>query len=262
MKQFLQDKYPHLLCEDKLLLDSAAMEIILKAPRSLERYLANKREQHFHKWQNFASALQAAFAVRHNDSWVGHYHSEQSLERQVAAITDYLSNEVRGTKDLYIIDCAINTILQYDSHYKLKTFQIHALDERPCLEISFAIPIGHVEDIPIVWTGRIPSVIHLNDHLYIMVHKIKCPADGDDFEIYRNTSEMIGYHWAYEQLSPESVKGVLVDSIRVHDMGSEPEHVDFNREFEYYYNGQISEWQTNLVKVVTNFLNSVYSTTG
>jgi hypothetical protein len=256
MKQFLQNKYPELLNEGKLCVDSFAMEKIIKHPHSIGNYVAFKYEVPSRKWDHFATAVYGAFAVRNKDFCAPSHNSEESLQRQIAVIDDYFRTWRQDDESAHVIDCADSTLLQYDANYKLKHFTIHVLDGRPCLEMSFAIPIGHVEDIPIIWIGQIPSVIVLDEKLYVMVCKIRSPADGDDFELYRNTSELIGYHWAYQQIACARVDGTLIDIVRVHDMGFEDEHIEFNREFMFYDQKQLVEWQDNVVTLIGNFLNS------
>lgn len=255
MKQHLQTKYPLLLRDGAFFIDNSSMEKVITCPRSALFYMAQKRELAGRSDAlNFGSGMHEGMAVRYKDFFHFGFNDKDSMDRQIKAITDHFDKNPQDSETFRTVDRAIDMMLKYDKTYKVEPFIVHSNDTSPLVEIPFAVPIGQVEDVPIIWTGRIDAVIFWDRLLWILDHKTTSIFGGTYFEQFRNASQFIGYCWAYEQISGQRVNGVLINALAIRKITPTGKPVEFARERIDYNRDQIDEWQTNTMHVIKNFL--------
>lgn len=255
MLSLLQERFPNLIRDGALFIDNSTLEKIITCPRSAFYYMASKRELAGRKDSlNFGSGMHAGMAVRYTDYALAGYCDSDSVDRQVDAIVKHFELNPQEPESFRTVDRAIDMLLQYHKKHMAEPFGIHTVDTKPCVELPFAVPIGQIEDLPIIWTGRIDAVISWDKLLWILDHKTTSIFGGTYFEQFRNASQFIGYCWAYEQLTHQRVHGVLINALAIRKITPSGKPVEFARERIDYNRDQIDEWQTNTMHIIRNFL--------
>lgn len=254
----LTQRFPKLIRDGALFIDNSTLEKIITCPRSAFYYMITKRELAGRKDSlNFGSGMHAGLGSLYTDFYLEGYNDKASIDRALKAITDHFEANPQEQESFRTVDRAIDMLLKYHKTYSVEPFTIHHMhefDKKPCVEIPFAVPIGRIEDVPIIWTGRIDAVVRWDKLLWILDHKTTSIFGGTYFEQFRNSSQFIGYCWAYEQVMHERVHGVLINALAIRKITTTGKPVEFARERIDYNREQITEWQANTMRIITTFL--------
>lgn len=254
----LTKRYPLLIRDGALFIDNSTLEKITTCPRSAFYYMIRKRELNGRKDSlNFGSGMHAGLASLYTDYYKDSFNDKDSVDRALKCITDHFEANPQDSETFRTVDRAVDMLLQYHKKYTVEPFTIHHMhefDKKPCVEIPFAVPIGRIEDVPIIWTGRIDAVIRWDKLLWILDHKTTSIFGGTYFEQFRNSGQFIGYCWAYEQVMHERVHGVLINALAIRKITPSGKPVEFARERIDYTRDQINEWQQNTMRIINTFL--------
>lgn len=235
--------------------DNSTLEKIITCPRSAFHYFVQKREMNGRKDSlNFGQGMHHGMAAHYLDFALNGYTSKEGQDNAIKAIISHFEANPQDSETFRTVDRAIDMYHKYVKKYPAEPFTIASNNTIPCVEIPFAVPIGQIEDVPIIWTGRIDSVILWDRLLWIMDHKTTSIFGGTYFEQFRNASQFIGYCWAYEQVTGLKVNGVLINALALRKITPTGKPVEFERERIEYNRDQIDTWQYNTMLIIKTFL--------
>lgn len=136
-------------------------------------------------------------------------------------------------------------------------------------ELPFAVPLykhqGHsVQDITVIYTGRIDLPVMWDNRLFLIDHKTTSQLGPYFFEDKFMSAQLPGYAWAFEQVTKKVVHGVAINAIRTltptEKLLSSPSAAQqrwwmesYARDRSYIRPGQIEEWRTNAIDLCEEF---------
>jgi hypothetical protein len=178
-------------------------------------------------------------------------------------------------------DRVVDTLNRYVAKWTPDNLQ-PLLDEGgyPLVERKFRLPLAHIpvgrqlayddytlfggemgrhstiENIHVYWTGRIDLVAKFDGLVWVVDHKTSSYGQGDSFfSQFKLSQQMIGYHWAAQQLYNVEPVGVLINLIYWRPpVASGSYRTEFERQRFPYPEWLVSEWKANTVVMVSDLV--------
>lgn len=155
-------------------------------------------------------------------------------------------------------DYAKCVIAAYNRWYnKPEDFQILATEGKALVERSFAVPLGKIGDINIVWIGRIDLGVQLlaDGRIFVMDHKTS-KIGGDYFATeFFLSSQMQGYTLSLQKVIERPVSGVIINAMFCRQPTRTGKNITFNRYRITYDQENLLEWQDNMLRIADDFIN-------
>jgi len=234
-------KYP---IPTSILIDSSSMSQVMECPRKAEYYILRKREPSEERMALvYGKAVHLALAnIMTGDT-------SKTPEQVQAEYKDINTDDWRTMSQVFA------TIRAYETHYLMDSFELMHKDGKPLVEIPFAIPLGELHypgipnPIPVIWQGRVDSIVSFEGRAYVMDHKTCSVFQGTYFDAYRKSAQMIGYTWAAQQiLGPtQRVEGSVINLLISRKPTKTGTANEFKREIFVYSDEDIHEWKENIL---------------
>ena len=150
----------------------------------------------------------------------------------------------------------------YNTIYKDESFEIVKLpmNGKPIIEASFALPFGQVQNIPIIYCGKIDLGIKDHNGIWSFDHKTAFMF-GESFDKQMAMDGgQLGYCWALGQTLGIKPQGYIIDAIRIRRpkvadefSGVAPvDRTDFKRIPFYVTDDMLDEWKKDVLSHITN----------
>lgn len=276
--------FPLRLHSGHLLVDNSTITEITMCPRKgAYKYLCGRQLRKNRAALFFGGAIHRALEVR--DKFLRPMIDNETRTAMVSALVDvYEDTDMDG--DYRNLDYAIQTIDKYNDTYRfdpLKPILLPAPDGStvPAVELPFALPLGaihigqtlsiidkdqndgkpfetFIDELPIVFTGKIDRIPHYQGQLVIMDHKTTSMGGPTFFDEFYVSLQFKGYKWAAEQLIGERIAGVVING-----MVCRPPKADgsVNYSFDRHYipisDDVVDEWKETFLLSVHEWLNQV-----
>lgn len=150
----------------------------------------------------------------------------------------------------------------YNTIYPSEQFEIlkAPLTGKPIIEASFALPFGKVQDVPIIYCGKIDLGIKDHNGIWSFDHKTAFQF-GDSFDKQMQMDGgQLGYCWALGQTLGIKPNGYIIDAIRVRRPKVQDEfsdiscidRTDFKRIPFYVTDAMLEEWRQDVLTIITD----------
>lgn len=208
---------PLSLVDGAFLLDNSSLEHYQTCRRlwelhDLRRYsiAANRAGR------NFGTAIHAGLRVRYTHAGTGRVDNATRILMHEAVHTHFAASP-QPVEDFRDAAHAVRVLDAYLDHYPIEMFKLLSVPgtDKPLIELPFSLELGTVQNIPIIWTGRIDAFIENNEGTWSFDHKTAFQF-GSGFEADMGTNGgQLGYVWAMKQLSGRKPTGYRINAIRV-----------------------------------------------
>jgi hypothetical protein len=246
------------LIDNTLFIDNSRLENFTVCPRKAEYAVVRKRVGTFNSAFFMGEVIHLCMKFRYL-----YYPLDQSLPPECVVkqhqIIDlcYAPMESRLKVDEYRTRAfAKNVISGYNLQWPQESFKLIQHEGKPLVERSFAIQLGQVGAVKIVWIGRIDLGIQLQDgRIFVMDHKTSSVGGDYMAEPYPTSSQMQGYCFSLQRVLGKPVSGVEINALicrkpaKIKGKGNE-----FSR-FRVPYDPEVLDaWQENILNIASDFL--------
>jgi hypothetical protein len=264
----MSDPLPQLpLIDGALLLDNSSLELLQTCPRQFEYSWLRKRILAADKPAlNYGGGIHVGLAERYSN--YGHRALHEVEEHSCnEAMRVFFEARPQPENDFRTEIAAARLLKAYNTVYQKEPFDILMLPSgKPCVEVSFAFPLGTVQNIPIIFTGRIDLCIKDSTGEWVLDHKTSSvfgQSFNDDMSM---TAQFRGYCWAFQQTFGRKPTGYIVNAIRVRpptkeekdaeSVGIEPAMRKDNFERRPYFitQSEIDEWRLDTLALISTML--------
>jgi hypothetical protein len=147
-------------------------------------------------------------------------------------------------------------VRKYHSEYGLETFDVLMHNGQPFVEQPFAIYLGEVLGIKIIYIGRMDLGIQDGHRKFIMDHKTTSML-GEGFWMDAAMSEQQrGYCYAFKECTGEEPYGYIINAIATRKPSKTGTSIEFQRKtfMTRFPEGQLDEWKENVLQQIEGFL--------
>jgi len=265
-----------------LQIDNSSLEVFCTCPRAAEYKLVHARES------GGSAALVYGGAVHIGlETWYKHADEPSFWDEALPLIEDTFSKTPPPLGEWRTFEKCIDTLQRYIKKYPTEPFSIQTYNGQPQIERAFSLPLTVVElnvqtdysfssivdpdtypleladqpvyisEVHVYWTGKIDMLIDLDSRPYILDHKTTSVAGPQYFKEYELSQQTIGYCWAASRLYGAPITDFLLNCI----IGRKPTPsgvgCEFTRQRYNYRPDQITEWETNITVLVSDFLSNL-----
>lgn len=247
------------LVDGAFFIDNSALETLQTCPRAfeyskLEKRIINKPTPAL----NFGAAIHVALDVRAQG---GDYPT------QIAAMEKHFAENPQEDEEKRDLNWAVELDKKYNEIYHTEPFNyLKDKDGKVLTELSFALPLFDYpmyEDekpIPVIYTGRIDLPVLWNGTICIIDHKTASRLGQSYFDEKQMSAQLIGYCWAFEQLTGQQVTHFCIDAIRTGQIPAKPQggieawwRETLQRQRYPVTPEQLVEWKKNTIALVEEF---------
>ena len=259
--------YPKpLLTDGAFLIDNSTYESLLTCDRSAEYLIGHKRIMNGERAAlNFGAGVHCAMEIRSREQNNALHHSEFE-NSQIERLITYFADKPNDDTDYRTADYAIQLVQEYNKAYPVacEPFKTYERDCKSFVELPFALPLGVIEvndvidgqfyaSVPIIWTGRLDSVVVKSGEYWIRDYKTSSIFGPKFFDDFILSGQMMGYTWATQQLIGCQVQGAMIDALIVRRPTKTGKGMEFARAFQRYSQQSVNEWRINTLHVVADF---------
>lgn len=254
------------IIDGAIFVDNSALELLQTCPRSFEYSYLNRRISSGDRPAlNFGSAIHEALRYRY-ERW-GHSVVSDPQGDISNLLADFFSAHPQSEADYRDLTYATKTIEAYNRFYCAEPFGLcQNKDGKPLVEKTFSFELGQLQNIKIIYTGRIDLAFTNNEGEWIMDHKTTS-VFGQQFEDDMAASaQMRGYCMAYWQVFGRRPRGYYVNAIRTRPplkkdaiddfLGTKKPGRDdnFKRLYWHVTEDDLMEWKRDTLQQVSTFL--------
>lgn len=219
----------------------------------------------------FGGAIHKALEVR--DLLMKPLCDGEVHDAMVTALIDYYDGtDMDG--DYRNLDYAVRTIDHYNTKYKFDNLAPILVDDKPAVEIPFALHVGDIEvnstitvvdpdendGVPfekyvglvrVMFTGKIDRLTKARGSNWIMDHKTTSIGGSTFFSEFYTALQFRGYKWAAENQFDMPFTGVIINGLICRPPTKDGRvNYDMDRHFIPINDGMVWEWQnTYMVKL-------------
>lgn len=256
------------LIDGAFFIDNSTLELLTTCPRALEYNRLHRRVLAAAKPSlSFGSAIHLALEYRYR-----HCKNQppDALEEseQARVLQSFFASNVPPEDDYRNLNWAIEVIKRYNATYNVEPFNI-LVDNKgePMVEMPFALKLFDydsraigLKNVPVYYSGRIDLPVMWSEFLTIIDHKTTSMLGDYYFKEQRISPQLLGYCWAFEQLTSRKVQAFCINAIRSRPMPQKPSGgidrwwtENFQRHTEFVFPHQLEEWKTNTIALVKEF---------
>ena len=183
-------------------------------------------------------------------------------------IRDWLAENPQPEGDFRNLDHACKMMKVYNDIYRNEEFKILSAPKtsKPIIEASFALPFGSVQNIPIIYCGKIDLGIEDSNGIWSFDHKTAFQF-GDTFDKQMSMDGgQLGYCWALGETLGRPANGYIIDACRVRrpkagrgdEFGGGVAQIDgsdFKRTPYWVSKPMIDEWKQDVLTLIDNIFN-------
>lgn len=248
---------------DTLMIDNSSMEQFTTCPRAaLYSIVRRLRPSGERSALTFGGIIHKILEARYRSAGVLHAQTSEVTNVMLATAEREFSKWTPPEDDFRTYSCAVELIRRYEETYPFESFEVARMSNGdPLIEIPFAVPLGEITDadgktIKIVWTGRI-DLVYISQNgggLYVMDHKTTSVMGPSYFSTFEISHQLYGYAWAVEQLSKQTVTGVVINALGVRKPTKTGKAFEFERRLIPVQRGLLEEWRTDCLHIVSDFI--------
>jgi hypothetical protein len=242
------------LIDGCLFLDNSAMELITTCPRSAEYGLLHRRSPSGDAPPlRYGGIVHHALAYRYRRAFQNKPFDE---EKQLRILTHHFTTNPCEGEDWRNLNSASNLITAYNIEYTTEPFTVASLASFPFVERPFAIYIGDVLGIKLIYTGRIDLVVLYPEGLFVMDHKTSSVLGNSYWADAAMSPQQRGYCWAIRETLGTEPSGYIINVLASRKPSKTGNPIEFARQrfFTRIPAGQLDEWRLNLLDQVSAFL--------
>lgn len=252
------------LVDGCLFVDNSMIELLTTCPRALEYSKLRRRIGSGQKPSlTFGSAIHLALELRYSrhGNAMPDVLEESDICLELANFYEKPEN-VPPEDDWRTLNWAIEVFKKYNQRYKVEPFNLLAdKDGKPLVELPFVLELCTINGIRVMYTGRIDLPVMWDDQIIVMDHKTTSVLGDYFFKEQRVSPQLIGYCWAFEQLTSRKVDGFAVNAIRSKQAPQKPNggferwwEESLSRHKEYVFPHTISEWHSNVIQLLEELM--------
>lgn len=214
--------------------------------------------------RNFGSCLHVGWRRRYTECDVN-VPSDAQTALINDAMQEYMLANPQPVDDFRDFAHACHVMKIYNLQYGNEPFKILSTPSGPKLvEKSFALPLGTVQNIPIIWTGRIDLAVENNDGIWTFDHKTTFQyGAGFEDEMSVNGGQL-GYVWALSQVLNTKIQGYIINGVRIRrpsvkkkyesdsPNGAPVDAEDFKRIPMFVPQDALDEWREDVLALITD----------
>lgn len=230
-------------------IDNSSFEHITVCPQKSYNYIVKKRQGATHQSAlNFGKAQHAGLESR----LLG-----KPTDDCIAAILASLQVDPVAEDDFRNTNRAIDLFQKYCKERLTEPFNIilHPETKTPLVELPFAVPLGRIGEINIVWIGKIDAIVEWEGRYWILDHKTTSILGPSYFFAFENSNQMFGYCYAASDLLQTPVLGAIINVMAIRRETKTGKSTEFARQRFEYSSDRISEWKTNTLTVLESWFN-------
>lgn len=243
-----------LLDGDTLFLDNSSVDEFLCSRKFEYSRVMRKRPAVTKPALTFGSAIHLALKLRYRRG-CGPVSSDTEA-RQMYLLEKFWEKNPTSINDYRTLDLAQQAIRDYNQSYRQEPFSMCQHAEFDSLvEEAFAVPIGTVGSVKVIWMGRIDMAVEQDGKLYVFDHKTTSMGGEFVTQDYYLSSQFKGYAWALSSLLKRPVQGAMVNVLvirkpaKIRGKGNEFLRVTVNYD-EYI----LEEWRNNMLNTASDIL--------
>lgn len=252
------------LVDGAILLDNSSLELLQTCPRQFEYSWLRKRTLAADRPAlNYGGGLHVGLAARYK--LFGTALLDDIAEAAcLDTMTEHFKLHPQQDGDFRTAEACARLFRAYNIAFKKEPFTILTAGTKPCVEVSFAFPLGSVQNTPVIFTGRIDLCVKDATGEWVLDHKTSSIFGDSFWRDMAMTAQMRGYAWAFKQTFGRRPTGYIVNGIRVRpptkeeqmaeSVGIEPvlRKDNFERRPFFITDDDLDEWrQDTLTQVAT-----------
>lgn len=270
-------------------LDYSSLSKIIECPRAAENYLIHSREAATDgSATSFGKLFHSCEELR-----LLHGLTPEVITRQRELVSTHFLNHFTSPSDHRTAERMLDVLNKYNKMYSLdgwpdKTLTQETLEggSDKLVERSFkvelcTIPITgiipydktklianatnevdvnnvtggfYVRHLHIVFTGRIDAIITDSNLLWVVDHKTSSRGGKEFEDAFRLSLQTKGYVWAAQKLLNLPIAGLIMNGIIIRPLTKTGTGTEFSRHSYFYSADSISEWETNAIAIIHNFV--------
>lgn len=209
---------------------------------------------------NFGSTIHRGLETRYN--LVGIDSVPESTNTAIeSAMHEWLQEHPQPEQDFRDFNHACKMMRVYNRIYGKEMFEILKTPSgKPIIEATFALPLDTIDNIPIIYTGKIDLGIKDHNGVWSFDHKTTFQF-GDTFDAQMSMDGgQLGYCWALGQTLGVKPQGYIIDAIRVRRPKKRDEFggvdcidaTDFKRTPFPVTDDMLAEWREDTLSLIKN----------
>jgi hypothetical protein len=255
------------LIDNCLFVDNSMLELLTTCPRALEYSKLHRRIGSASKPSlTFGSAIH--HALEHRYQMCGSDICTALEESDISKVLQdfYAKPENIPPEDEWRnLNWCIEVFRHYNLRYKVEPFNLIVNEKKePFIELPFALELCRRnvldKDVRVMYCGRIDLPVLWDGQIIVIDHKTTSVLGDYFFKDQRISPQMIGYCYAFEQLTGQKVSGFCVNALRSKSPPAKPDggfdkwwEESFSRHKEYIFPHVIDEWHNNVLALVDEF---------
>lgn len=262
------------IIENALFIDNSSFERIVRCPRSAYFYILRKREANRPTSAlSYGRNLHKALEVRYSDPDALQIPSPEVAAQQMETLREEFADY--PTDDWRTFDQAVATIRAYNEEYPFEEFEVKTVVNpdgvrMPLVELPFAYPLFemslnrdvldasgkpvHVDNLVIVWQGRIDLVVEKNGRLYLLDHKTTSMGGATYFKQFELSHQFYGYVYVAQKILKQPFAGFYVNAL----VGRKPiktgRSIEFMRNLFDIDEAHLADWFRDTQSVLGQFV--------
>ena len=273
--------FPLELKGNQLFIDNSTLSNITSCFRKAQYgTLARRREVKPRAALFFGGAIHKALETRDLEQQI--LCTPTIEDKMIDALVSYYEG-AELNDDYRNLAYAIHVVKEYNRVWAADhAVPINITDSAPAVELPFAYPIGkvaldcqlwitdpdidngtphlrHIDEVEIVFTGKIDRICQQNGQTYILDHKTTSMGGPTFFDEFYTSHQFRGYKWAAEQILGRPIKGVIINALVCRaPLKSGSVNLTFDRQTIDISDEQVLEdWQASFMDIIAMFLNSL-----
>lgn len=243
---------------ETLFFDNSAIELITTCPQKAYLKIVRRRTTAAEQPAlRLGGHLHAALAYRYKLEAFGKPWNQNTQLRLLERRFAKTPCDTEGWRNLGM---ACKVIMHYNEEFLLESFSILKLAQYynlPLVEKPFAFVIGEIDDVSIVYTGRIDLAFKLPGRgIYVLDFKTTSRL-GDSFWDDASVMEaQRGYAYALKECYGEEPTGYIIRALATREPTKTGTSIEF-KEQTFYTKvpaGQLDEWRNNMLQQAEEFL--------
>ncbi len=208
---------PLTFIDGAFLIDNSTLSL-LKCPRLYQYQSLNKKVLADSKaGRNFGSTLHVGWATRYRRCGNRPVGPEDVLAIN-DAMREWLMENPQPPDDFRNLGHAERVMAFYNLNYQMEPFDILTSphSDKPIVESSFALPIGTVEGVPLIYTGKLDLGTKDRNGTWAGPDHKTTFQYGASFDAdMAMDGGQLGYTWALAQVLGERPRGYIIDGVRI-----------------------------------------------
>lgn len=207
---------------------------------------------------DFGKAIHAALETRYKQAGAAAPSDAVAAAMHAAIDTAYTGIDT-PLEEWKTLARANEIVDLYNAERQAEPFEVLAV------EAPFAIPVGEVQGIRVLWTGRIDLLVRWEGMVYVLDHKTMGQWSSGKGAEFENSAQFKGYAWAMQEMHrlhgapfPERVHGFCLNALVMRKPANSPRATvprnEFHRTRCFYSQERLEEWRSDMLEWVNTLM--------